>query len=86
MSTDRAMTHAASHNRALRTWLKSAAFELRVAGPYDSRKEAMKVEAALISAITPQFNIHPGNGPEVPSAWCAERTLGSSWAGSAIRE
>lgn len=65
MATDRALSHAkTSHNDGLRAWLEKGAFELRIAGPYASKKEGFAVEAALISAISPKFNKHPGNGPK----------------------
>lgn len=64
-SPSRAMSHTGgSHNPGLRTWLESGVFELRIAGPYRDEAEALAVEAALISAIAPQFNVHPGTGPK----------------------
>jgi len=65
MATDRALSHAkTSHNDGLRAWLEKGEFELRIAGPYASKQEGFAVEAALISAISPKFNKHPGNGPK----------------------
>ena len=65
MATDRAISHAkTSHNDGLRAWLEKGEFELRIAGPYKSKEEGFAVEAALISAISPKFNKHPGNGPK----------------------
>jgi hypothetical protein len=64
-SPSRAMSHTGgSHNPGLRSWLESGVFELRIAGPYRDEAEALAVEAALISAMAPQFNVHPGTGPK----------------------
>ena len=61
---DRAIAHAgASHNRDLKEWLDRGRFDLTIAGPYASEQEAKRVEAALISALSPEFNVAPGDGP-----------------------
>lgn len=61
----RAIAHdKVSHNTELAEWLGSNPFDLRIAGPYATQEEALHVEAALISAIEPTFNLHPGNGPK----------------------
>lgn len=60
----RAMSHAgASHNDELKRWLEADRFDVTIAGPYASESEAKKVEAALISALDPEFNKTPGDGP-----------------------
>jgi hypothetical protein len=57
------MSHAgASHNDALREWLARETYDLSIAGPYRDEAEGKNVEAALISALRPQFNIAPGDG------------------------
>jgi hypothetical protein len=62
---DRAMSHAgSSHNDALRAWLGRGDYQLSIAGPYRDVKEGKAVEAALISALRPEFNIAPGDGPK----------------------
>lgn len=64
-TTQRALTHSkGSHNLQLKHWLKKGHFDLRIAGPYASEKEAKAVEAALISSMHPRFNIAPGDGPK----------------------
>lgn len=64
-SPSRAMAHSGgSHNPGLRKWLEGGEFELRIAGPYRDETEALAVEAALISVMTPAFNVHPGTGPK----------------------
>ncbi len=64
-TAQRALSHSGgSHNRNLNSWLKKGDFDLRIAGPYTSEKEAKAVEAALISSINPRFNIAPGDGPK----------------------
>lgn len=63
MHIDRALSHSqGSHNAPLHAWLQEGCFELSAAGPYRDPAEGMNVEAALISALHPQFNVHPGNG------------------------
>jgi hypothetical protein len=63
MNVERAIAHAnQSHNLALRQWLDSARFNLTVAGPYRDRDEGTNIEAALISALGPDFNQSPGEG------------------------
>jgi hypothetical protein len=75
----RALSHAEhSHNERLREWLSAGRFDLTVSGPYRDEDEAKAVEAALISALRPEFNKAPGDGPRflpvgVPPA-LAERT------------
>lgn len=65
MSVERALAHAgASHNAALRAWLDEERFDLSVAGPYRDEAEGKAVEAALISALRPEFNRAPGDGPK----------------------
>ena len=60
----RAISHAgASHNPELKQWLEADRFDVTIAGPYSSESEAKKVEAALISALSPEFNRSPGDGP-----------------------
>ena len=64
-TAQRALSHSGgSHNKQLKSWLKKGDFDLRIAGPYASEKEAKAVEAALISSINPRFNIAPGDGPK----------------------
>ena len=61
---DRALSHPGrSHNPKLRAWLERNQFDLNVAGPYESAREAKCVEAALISSLSPEFNVAPGEGP-----------------------
>lgn len=61
----RAISHArTSHNTGLAEWLESNKFDLRIAGPYPTKEEALHVEAALISAMEPTFNKDPGTGPK----------------------
>ncbi len=61
----RALSHSGgSHNPQLEEWLGKNNFDLRVAGPYGSEDEAKKVEAALISALNPELNHAPGDGPQ----------------------
>jgi hypothetical protein len=61
----RAMSHAgASHNTDLRKWLEGASYTLSIAGPYRDETEGLAVEAALISAMQPEFNSSPGTGPK----------------------
>lgn len=62
-STSRALSHAESHNRELRDWLRRERFRLRVAGPYPTEAIGLMVEAALISAMRPKFNVATGTGP-----------------------
>lgn len=60
----RALSHAEhSHNERLREWLTHGRFDLTVAGPYRDEAEAKAVEAALISALGPEYNVAPGDGP-----------------------
>jgi hypothetical protein len=60
----RAMSHAgASHNVRLREWLEGGHLDLVIAGPYRDELEGKHVEAALISALSPEFNLSPGDGP-----------------------
>ena len=64
-SVQRALSHSgSSHNRKLKEWLARGLFDLQVAGPYRSEAEAKAVEAALISSLSPKFNIAPGDGPK----------------------
>ncbi|QOD43541.1 hypothetical protein [Clavibacter zhangzhiyongii] len=59
----RALSHAAeSHNDALRSWLERGDYSLEIAGPYADEKTGLEVEAALISAMAPEFNRAVGNG------------------------
>ena len=61
----RALSHqAASHNRKLAAWLKKGDHRLEVVGPYGSEAEGKRVEAALISALRPEFNKTGGDGPK----------------------
>ncbi len=63
MNVDRALAHAgASHNAALRAWLDEEQFDLSVAGPYRDETEGKAVEAALISALRPEFNRRRAKG------------------------
>jgi len=65
MSVERAISHVGrSHNPDLRTWLEVGSFDLTVAGPYRDEHEAKCVEAALISALAPEFNVAVGDGPK----------------------
>jgi len=61
--TQRSMTHPESGHRAFRTWLARNPHEIRIAGPYRDAQEAKAVEAAFISALTPEFNRASGAGP-----------------------
>jgi hypothetical protein len=64
-TAQRALSHSSnSHNDNLEHWLKRGDFDLRIAGPYVSEKEAKVVEAALISSLHPRFNVAPGDGPK----------------------
>jgi len=64
-NVERALTHSGgSHNHPLQEWLSRNDFDLRIAGPYSSETEAKAVEAALISALKPRFNVAPGDGPQ----------------------
>ncbi len=64
-SPSRAMAHSGgSHNPGLGKWLERNEYELRIAGPYRDETEGLAVEAALISAMTPKFNVNPGSGPK----------------------
>jgi hypothetical protein len=64
-TAQRALSHSGgSHNDNLGRWLKKGDFDLRIAGPYTSEKEAKAVEAALISSMHPRFNVAPGDGPK----------------------
>ena len=64
-TAQRALSHSGgSHNRRLKRWLEKGDFDLRIAGPYATEKEAKAVEAALISSMQPRFNIAPGDGPK----------------------
>ena len=64
-SVQRALAHSgSSHNSDLKLWLTKNRFDLQVAGPYDSEREAKSVEAALISSLNPRFNKAPGDGPK----------------------
>lgn len=64
MNVDRSLSHAGhSHNDDLRRWLERGDFNLTVAGPYRDAAEGKHVEAALISALNPEFNRSPGEGP-----------------------
>lgn len=60
-SASRAISHGTSHNRNLKEWLKSATYEIRIAGPYETEAVALDVESAVISATNPRFNVQPGN-------------------------
>ena len=63
--SQRATVHpGASHNQALKSWLKQGRFQIEVAGPFGSEREAKEIEAALISAIDPRFNKISGDGPK----------------------
>lgn len=64
-TAQRALSHSGcSHNRELKNWLSREDYHLKIAGPYQSEKEAKAVESALISAMQPKFNIAPGDGPK----------------------
>lgn len=64
-SPERATQHAReSHNAALGAWLQEGSYQLEVAGPYDGRDAGLAVEAALISALAPEYNVSPGTGPK----------------------
>lgn len=59
----RALGHSGgSHNGALQEWLVGGEYSLEIAGPYGTAAEGKTVEAALISAIEPEFNRSPGEG------------------------
>lgn len=64
-SAERASSHPGhSHNAELKKWLATATYDLTVAGPYRDAEEGKKVEAALVSAMRPEFNKEPGTGPK----------------------
>ena len=64
-AVERALTHSGgSHNADLKRWLAQTKFDLQIAGPYSSEREAKAVEAALISSMNPRFNKSPGDGPK----------------------
>jgi hypothetical protein len=64
-TAQRALSHrGGSHNRELKAWLKQQKFNLKIAGPYPTEREAKAVEAALISSMHPRFNLAPGDGPK----------------------
>ena len=61
--SQRATTHpGGSHNGALKRWTHEHGYQIEVAGPYGSEKIARQVEAALISAVKPEFNKVGGDG------------------------
>jgi hypothetical protein len=63
MSVQRALQHPEnSHNSRLKEWLAEGHYTLEVAGPYGDEREGKRVEAALISALDPEFNVARG-GP-----------------------
>lgn len=55
---------AGSHNAQLRAWLEEGSHRLSIAGPYRDEREGKAVEAALISALQPEYNVAPGEGPK----------------------
>lgn len=59
----RSMAHSDHGHAAFQAWLRAHPHEIRIAGPYRDATVARSVEAALISAIDPQFNRAPGTGP-----------------------
>lgn len=61
--TSRAMAHPQSGHPTFRRWLSRNTHEVRIAGAYRDAREAKAVEAALISALDPEFNRAPGHGP-----------------------
>lgn len=64
-AVERALTHTGgSHNAELKSWLAQNKFDLQIAGPYLSEREAKAVEAALISSMSPRLNRSPGDGPK----------------------
>jgi len=64
-TAQRAISHTGgSHNRALSRWLARNEYDLKIAGPYFNEREAKAVESALISSISPKFNIAAGDGPK----------------------
>jgi hypothetical protein len=59
----RALTHAAgSHNAALEAWIGQGDYSLEIAGPYPDAATGHQVEAALISALKPEYNVATGEG------------------------
>ena len=62
--TQRSMTHPETGHRAFKECLEAHPHEIRIAGPYRDAKEAKSIEAALISALSPDFNRTPGFGPQ----------------------
>jgi hypothetical protein len=59
----RALTHAAgSHNAALEEWIGQGDYSMEIAGPYPDAATGHQVEAALISALKPEFNVATGEG------------------------
>lgn len=61
--TTRATAHPQFGHPTFRRWLSRNKHEVRIAGAYRDAKEAKAVEAALISALDPEFNRAPGDGP-----------------------
>lgn len=62
-SVDRALAQERDNDKFVK-WLEKQDFDLSVAGPYGSAERGKEVEAALISAIAPEFNRAPGEGPK----------------------
>jgi hypothetical protein len=57
----RATAHLiASHNPALARFIENSRFTIEVAGPFQSKEAGLVVEAALISALKPDFNVAAG--------------------------
>lgn len=59
----RAVSHQSdSHNRGLNAFLKQGRHTLSICGPFRNEATGRAVESALISALDPALNIHPGEG------------------------
>ncbi|MBD5383014.1 hypothetical protein ACR8AL_11750 [Clavibacter sepedonicus] len=59
----RALTHSSgSHNTALEDWIGQGDYALEIAGPFANESTGHEVEAALISALKPEFNVASGDG------------------------
>jgi len=55
--TDAQRAHTAGHNSEVEALGKDATgFEIWIAGPYESERAARNVEAALVSAVSPELN------------------------------
>lgn len=59
----RAVSHqSGSHNPRLDAFLRKARYTLEICGPFRNEATGRALETALISALDPKLNIHPGEG------------------------